>query len=589
MPFNREQADFVFAVADSATPITDILGSQFGVPSCAIGLATEALDLLPSKPLSQINKTIQGGIKKAQDHVKHEKKKLYDEFGILELITGEGRITVDSSISDSILGEGAADIFDKIGKAFGYAAEIYGTATAIIDKVGEVIDCIDQLTTNEVLRAPYETLATNYLRQKGYCKVDGKKNANYVNQQSCEAVGGKWFPGVDQDKLAAYKVDLEKKYGASRQRIIDSLGFISKAQTQSNNISNVLNNRFLYPDQYPEPCFDGSIFLEGEGITVEELFAGTEVCVVMPGDKGYCSLGRNYRDKASCEAAGGIWHDVEVIKRPQEKFRILPETLDPPISRFGKFILTETGIYFDSVSGGLEIPSNMEELVQCSTVIPEDSLKWMFEYNPNCGGKGDSVSLKVFNEWANTLFDLDSDVSGLEDNSRIQGYYDQDSFLGELIGQKNRHVYDLSSHITELINDPDYGADSAVTVNQRQALQAAVVRHDDKIKRRKKQIQVGVVLGTFEEGNIPINDFSFLDKNSILVSKATQSKLVFNPGEVSGVVLPVNVKYGVSKEETIGEVYLNHLTVPTIGKGAIITSPSSILEASSSDTLCRRN
>ena len=585
MPFDRAQADFIFGAAQSQTPIQDILQSQFGVPGCAIDIANDVLSLLPSKPLQAINKSIAGGMSKAQDYIKTEKLRIYKELGILELLTENGTISIESTLSDSILGEDISKLFDAIGQAFGYAQALYGIGTEIYDKVVSVIDCIDQLTTNETLKGSYSTLANNYLRQKGYCKVGNVKNENYVTSDACILAGGKWYPGVDQDKLSSYSVNLENKYGASRTKIINALGWLSKAQLQTNNINKILTERYLDPDQYPEPCFDGTIFVESAGKTIEELFAGTDVCVVMPGDKGYCSLGRNYRDKESCEAAGGNWTDVQVVELPQQKFRVLPEELDPPISKFGKFILTETGIYFDSVSGGLEIPSNMEELVQCSTIVPEDSLKWMFEYNPNCGGRGDSVTLKEFNEWANTLFDLDADVSGLDTNSEILSYYDQDSFLGDIIGQKNRHIYELSSYVTELINDPSYGEDSSLVVNQRQALLAAISVHEDKIKRRKKQIQVGVVLGGFELGKIPINDFSFLDESILDVSKGVQSKLAFNPGEVSGIVLPINVKYGISKKETLGEVYLNHLIVPTIGKGAIISSPSSILDGSSSQLL----
>ena len=61
MSFDRQQADFIFNSLNNRQPAQDILETQFGVPRCAVDLATEVLDLLPGKPLTYINKQLQAG------------------------------------------------------------------------------------------------------------------------------------------------------------------------------------------------------------------------------------------------------------------------------------------------------------------------------------------------------------------------------------------------------------------------------------------------------------------------------------------------------------------------------------------------
>ena len=581
MSFDRQQADFIFNIANNKQPALDILETQFGVPNCALNLAGEVLSLIPGNPLAQLNREIDAGKKAALDEIKEIKTKIFEELGLVEVDTELGTRTVVSDMSDSFLGPGA-DVFMKglegLSWLFGAASEVWGAVTGIIDKVEEVIDCIDQIATSDSLRSSNSRLASQYASFKGNCKIDGKVDINYVTSAACAGAGGEWFPGVDNELLKEYTEDLTVKYAPERFAIVNALTFISKAQKQLNTINTILNNRYLYPGEYPEPCFDGSIYIPAAGKTVAELLEGTGFCVTAPG--GYCSLGEGFKNEADCVEAGGEWVKPRA-DLPQEKFWIKPVTLDPPISTKEKFILTNTGIYYDSVGGGLDIPDNLEDLVQCSAVLPPDSMRWLFEYNPNCGGKGESVTLQEFNEWANTIFDLQDTT--LEDNTQLQEYYDQDSFLQDIMGERNRRVYDLSSYITELVAS-GYAADTALVANAKQNVIAETQSYENKVRRRKKQIQVGVVLGNLEVGKIPINDFSFLNKLPIDISMNVQSKLVFLPGEVSSVVLPIDTAYGISRKETLDSVYIEHLYVPTIGKGAIISSASSI-EASQAPIL----
>ena len=70
MGFDRQQADFIFNSLNNRQPAQDILETQFGVPRCALDLATEVLDLLPTNPLTQINKQIQAAKRAAQEKIR---------------------------------------------------------------------------------------------------------------------------------------------------------------------------------------------------------------------------------------------------------------------------------------------------------------------------------------------------------------------------------------------------------------------------------------------------------------------------------------------------------------------------------------
>ena len=583
MGFDRAKADYFFNSLNNKQPAMDILEHQFGVPSCALDLATDALSLLPSNPLGQISKQIQAGKKAGQDWIKEQKEKIYESLGIQEAGTELGTITLVSELSDSVLGGGMQTFLDGmtgLGEMMGMAQEVWGTVTAAIDKVEQIADCIGQLTTNESLKSPHSKLADQYANTPGHCRINGVRANAYPNQAACEGASGVWFGGVDASAVETYRENFEVKYAGERAAIIEGLVFVSQAQKQINAINTILDNRYRYPDLYPEPCFDGSIYVHTAGKTIAELLKGTNYCVYSPGQEGYCSLGQKYTDKVSCEGVGGIWYD-NIRTLPQEKFSIKPVRLDPPISTKEKFILTNTGIYYDSVNGGITLPDNLEDIVECDSIIPEDSMKWMFQYDPNCGGRGESVTLKEFNKWANTIFDIENTV--LEEDPQIQTYYDKDSFLQQIVGEKNRRIYDVSSYISELTAS-GYAEDSALVSNARQNVLSEIDKYENKINRRKKQIQVAAVLGNIEVGKVPINDFSFLNNKNINISKAKQANLVFMPGEVSSVVLPVDVSYTISKNKPLDSVYIEDLYVPTIAQGEIISSASGI-EASQAPIL----
>lgn len=241
------------------------------------------------------------------------------------------------------------------------------------------------------------------------------------------------------------------------------------------------------------------------------------------------------------------------------------DNVGPPASKQGQFILSKTGLYFDSQSGGLELPDNLEELVVVD--IPDVSKKWLFEFNPNYGGKGDIITLKDLNIFTDTIFDLDN----INESASLEEYYAEDHFLQTLISQGNKQIFDLSSHYNNLIAS-GYSPDSALGFNAKQQIYSQIAVTEDKIRRRKKQIEITVSLSpeAIPVGKVPINDFTFLDDTLFNLNIEKQKKLVFDSGEVSSVVLPINPKF--SKKSTVSnKTVLSHLNVPLMGKGSIIT------------------
>jgi arylsulfatase A-like enzyme len=200
------------------------------------------------------------------------------------------------------------------------------------------------------------------------------------------------------------------------------------------------------------------------------------------------------------------------------------------------------------------------------------------DYDPNLGGRGDEISIESLNLFTDNLFD----VSRVDDSIAMQDQYNADHFLSVLVGQRDKHVYDLSAFLKSYITD--YGENSSIVKNQRQQIISEIANHNHKINRRKKQIEIAVkapmLYGTsdtpipsHELGEIPINDFSYLQDLNIVVDLEKQKALIFEVGEVTGMVLPITPTFVKSpaKPPSIG---FDHLNVPPVGKGSIIYSTS---------------
>jgi hypothetical protein len=317
-----------------------------------------------------------------------------------------------------------------------------------------------------------------------------------------------------------------------------SLEFINTVNSQIEVVNSILAERALNPDL--EPCLPDSA-------EFDQILEGTSYrrCPV--------------EDPGLSEVQG------------EEIFRL---TYGPPISRDGQFLLTSDGLYYDGISGGLD-----PVFVSIKNNIDPGDL-WTYKYDPNLGGKGDQISIDSLNKFTDNIFDLDN----IDDSQGMQLYYDEDHFLSVLKQQRDKHAYDLSGELVEFIDE--FGEDSAFVINQRQVIISEIANHNHKINRRKKQIEVIVKVPTlygdetavFEPGKIPINDFSVLEKYNLSVDLEKQKALAFSNAELDGIVLPITPKF-VKSAAKAASVGFNHLTVPAVGKGSIIYSPSGQTDA----------
>ena len=258
-----------------------------------------------------------------------------------------------------------------------------------------------------------------------------------------------------------------------------------------------------------------------------------------------------------------IAQDPTIEEEEEELLRLV---FGPPKSFSGKFLLSQDGLYYDSQTSGI-IPV-LNSLKKKEEKL-DPALKWKFEHDPNLGGKGDKISTDNILEYVGTLFDPDI----LDDSAQLQTYYDADRLANTLMGQKDKRIYDLSAHITAFEGS---GASTAIITNTKQSLLSEGALFDTKIRKRKKQIEIAVkapsIFGDgpmFKLGEIPVNDFSYLQDLNLSVNLDKQKKLILDQDDVTTVVKPLSPKFVFSP--SVGkDTNADHLLIPGVGKGSII-------------------
>jgi len=263
----------------------------------------------------------------------------------------------------------------------------------------------------------------------------------------------------------------------------------------------------------------------------------------------------------------GLGFRIAGPQKPKEIFRL---SYGPPVAKKGKFILSIDGLYFDSQVSGV-IPA-LSELSNRKSNLRKN-LSWKFEHDPSLGGRGKNISIGTFKNYINTV--LDPGI--LDDSFGLRQFYEQDELLQSLIGQKNRRIYDVSAQLQDAIN----GVSSiAIIENLKQVMLSESAHNQEKVDKRKKQIELAVKMpvlynneSLFEPGQIPINDFSYLEGINFKVDINKQKKLTLDQQEVSGIILPLEVKY-VQQIEQQEEVVLDHILINNIGLGGIVANGS---------------
>jgi len=454
------------------------LASQFGVPSCMLGLASDVLGLIPSPILLAYRTSLAKGQALADAVVKRINSDIRDFLGISLFPDRDGFFGYFSSSSRFGL-----DVLSGVTGALGAFIGFAQGAAAAADELGR-----------------------RFAAAKN-CMEKYKEFLDFQNGNASDR----------REELAALSPSaldeiIDSQFNVALQQQQQAEGFATSATDQIATIDTILLQRTLDPSLEPGA------------------------------------------DEAPVESV----------------FRL---EAGPPKSRSGKFVLSVDGLYYDSQVSGiepalLELSERDEDLRFRKSGFPNGEL-WKLEFDPSLGGRGIPTTSKDLRYYFDTI--LDPNI--IDESPSLEKFYDQDNLLLSLEGQKDRKVFDVSAELQELITA---GSSIAVIDNMRQVMFSETSQYQQKINKRKKQIELAVkvpaFLGTgpqFTPGNIPINDFSYLAGSNFLVDIENQRSLVLDQADVTGVVLPLEVKF-TEKIETADTVFLDHILLANVAKGEII-------------------
>ena len=495
---------FLKVQGQTGTGAIQALGMSYGVPSCMLNLASQALNLLPSSVLTDIKSQVLAGKAKANEVTKEVFKKMMLNTGIIEFDTDTGTFKFGSDTAwmgidndDKQTKNNLAGLLGAMQYAASFGAQLYQNYTDIKNEIDAVKDCLDKFN-----------------------QLQNFQSGNSADQKAA----------LSENEIN----DLfDTVYAADKATLEQAGNFINSANAAVEEINNVLAARAADPSLEPRLLDSAELdpFLEGTNF---KRFAADD-----PG-----------------------------LVEEDPVFRL---TYGPPLTTAGSYVLTNDGLYYDSLEGGLD-----PVYLAISGVVPVGDA-WKYDYDPNLGGKGQAISLKQLDKFTDNIFD----PKKIDDSLGIQHYYDQDHFLAVLKQQRDKHVYDLSSDLTEFISE--FGQDSSIVTNQRNLIMSEIANHNTKINRRKKQIEVAIKAGQvygdlsgpqFAPGEVPINDFSYLEKYNLSVDLEKQKALVFKQADVVGMVLPLETKFVKPAQDKPPSLSYNQLKIPTVGKGGILYSPS---------------
>jgi len=458
--------------------ITDI-ASSFGVPSCMLGLASDALGLIPSPILFAMREAMRKGRELADGIVKKINQVIRDELGISLFPDRDGFFGFFSESSRFGL-DLLSGITAGLGAFIGLAQGLAGVATELERRYRELERCLQQFK-------------------------DFLDNSNAGASERREE-----FARLDPAGFDEY---LSENFGALINQADTAVAARDEFDAQMETIDGILNARALDPSLEP-----GS----EEAESVESVFR--------------------------LEAG-------------------------PPKSRSGKFVLSVDGLYYDSQTSGIEpalteLSERDEEVRFKEGGFPNGEL-WKMEFDPSLGGRGNPTTSKALRYYFNSILD----PSILDNSPSLTKFYEQDELLLALEGQKDRKVFDVSSEIQSLVDD---AASVAVIDNMRQVLLSEASQFQDKINKRKKQIELAVkvpnLLGKgpqYRIGEIPVNDFSYLAGSNFLLDIENQRDIVLDQADVTGVVLPLEIKF-TEKIKTSDSIFLDHILLTNVAKGEII-------------------
>ena len=143
-------------ISTSPSPILDVLGVQYGVPSCLLDLGKAALAAFPSPVLSDLGSGIQSGKTRATELMKDINREIFLETGIIEYDTTTGRFVFVSNSSNRGVEESMLDSLNNLGglgTIIGFGSEAWLIGEGIANQIDDIKNCINKVSS-PVLIAP---------------------------------------------------------------------------------------------------------------------------------------------------------------------------------------------------------------------------------------------------------------------------------------------------------------------------------------------------------------------------------------------------------------------------------------------------
>ena len=230
----------------------------------------------------------------------------------------------------------------------------------------------------------------------------------------------------------------------------------------------------------------------------------------------------------------------------------------PPKTSKGQFILSNDGLYYDSVTGGIPEVSGFAAA----------SSTWNLSQAPNLGGKGYTYGSNEYDTFEDTVLDFDY----TDNDPIVKKFYDADDILQTFEKNKIQHTTLIHDQIS-LLEASGFATDSAIVVNHYSNIAAIAATYDTKIKKRKKHLQLialfapeafsftttdggpkdlglgeGVLIENVSEDDtpswktverVPLNNFSYLKGKGINVPLTAQEELLLFSEDLEDIILPL--------------------------------------------------
>jgi len=226
----------------------DALGMAYGLPSCMLNLASDALSLLPAPILTSIQSSFAEGRAEANGYVGNLIKSVMSDTGVLAFDTETGTFKIKSDASFLGIDNDSSQLLANLngaisvlGTAYEFGIDIYSNYTNISAQIGGILDCLGK-----------------------FSDMQSFQGGNAATQRNA-------LPPQEQEDY------INSKYAGAIARIEATSNFINECTDRMNEIDAILGERANDPSL--EPCFlDSSEF--------DESLSGTTFTRCAPEDPG---------------------------------------------------------------------------------------------------------------------------------------------------------------------------------------------------------------------------------------------------------------------------------------------------------------